>query len=371
MIGLEATKCPSVLSYFANQIIRSMLVIRYSTIVLFLAVSSMVDAQSITLVDPGNTPVVGSSFLMHTGAYSSPLAGGADQLFDLSGLSETSTKTYTWALPSISPIASQYPGADLALVNGGLDTLFYSTGTDGIERVGESQSFSLLGTAYQVIVPYTDGILELEFPLTYEDTWTDAITASFSVDGTPAVRTGTITGEADGWGRLVMPGAQDTLEVLRVHTVVSETNTITPINIQHSRSIYAYYPLWGKFPVLRTVVDSLTSIIQDQGYSFTEWLDASALGVAMVDADAFGLQVRPNPANDFMEVVFNGGRNGAVVMDVVDMRGASILHHEWSATSQQDMIQRVDVRQLDAGIYQVLLTAADGTRSTKRFVVTH
>jgi hypothetical protein len=343
--------------------------IRYPVFALALTSTLMAGAQ-ITLVDPGNMPVVGSDFLMHFGPWMAPEAGGEWQAYDFSTLVDTATNTYHWKDPSESSNSSMFPNATLMLVNEGPDTIFYHNTASGMERVGESQLFTLLGTPYQVSVAYTDGLLELKLPLTYENTWTDADAATFEVDGTSAIRSGAINGIADAYGTILLPGATDPKEVLRIVTHVDETNTLGFIPITHKRDVVAYYPLWGKFPFLRTVSDSVITSGISQISRFTEWLDASALGISTVDADAFGLQVRPNPVNNIAELVFDGGKHGALAMNVVDARGVVVLHRNLISKGIYQ-VERFNAGDWNAGVYQVILTAADGTRSTRRLVVSH
>ncbi len=346
-----------------------MVSLRYSVSALALASTLMASAQ-ITLVDPGNVPMVGSSFQVHVGPWIAAGTSGAWQAYDYSSMVDTATNTYHWLAPSASPNAAMFPNATLMLVNNGPDTLYYHVTASGMERVGESQLVSLLGTQYQVSAAYTDGPLELKLPLTYQDTWTDADAATYEVDGTPAVRSGTITGSSTAYGTILIPGATGPIEILRVTTHLAETNTLGFIPISHIRDVVAYYPLWGKAPVLRTVSDSLTSSGIAQITRFSEWLDASALGISVINADAFGMHVRPNPVNTVAEITFDGGKHGALTMDVMDVRGSVELHRNVNGKGS-DQVERFHVGDWNAGTYQILMTAADGTRSTCRLVVSH
>ena len=341
---------------------------RYPVLALALAGSVIASAQ-ITLVDPGNVPVVGSSFQVHVGPWAAAGANGEWQDFDYSALVDTATNTYHWLSPSASPNAAMFPNATLMLVSDGPDTIFY-TNASGLERVGESQLVSLLGTNYRVSAAYSDGILELMLPLAYNGTWTDVDAATYEVGGNAAVRSGTITGSASAYGMLQIPGTADPVQVLRVTTHLNETNVIGFISITHTRDVVAYYQLWGKFPVLRTVADSVTSSGITQVSRYSEWLDASAMGIATVDADAFGLQVRPNPVSAVAEIAFDGGKHAALVMDVLDTRGAVVLHRNVIGNGSNQTV-RFNVGDWKAGIYQVVLNAADGTRSTRGLVVAH
>lgn len=342
---------------------------RYPALALALASTVIVNAQ-VTLADPANVPVVGSSFQVHVGPWVASGTNGEWQNYDFSTMVDTATNTYQWRSPSDGPNPSLFPNATLMLVNNGPDTIYYQNIASGMERVGESQLFSLLGTPYQVTAAYSDGIIELKLPLAYDQNWTDADAANYDVDGNAAVRSGMITGSSNAYGTIMIPGAADPIAILRVTTHLEETNVLGFISITHKRDVVAYYQMWGKFPVMRTVADTVSSSGISQISRYTEWLDASALGIATVDADAFGLQVRPNPVNTVAEITFDGGKHGALTMEVVDARGAVVLHRSLNGNGS-NQTERFNVGDWNAGVYQVLLTAADGSRNTRRLVVSH
>ena len=360
---------------FATNKTEPMVLDRYAALAFALPLALAAGAQSITLVAPGNVPINGSEFLVQRGPYIAPVAGGAGMLFNFNALAGTSTNTYKWQAPASLPNGAQFPSAQFALTNGGPDTVFYKATTDGLERVGDTQTITALATDYHFATSFSNSILELKLPLTYGDpSWTDLFQGSFVIDGNASTRNGGITGTADAWGRVVLPGGADTVEVLRVTTHLTESIPLTVggfgITVTHIRDINAFYPLWGKFPVLRTVSDSLNSQFLNQAYAYTEWLDASAVGIASLNADLINVRVFPNPASELAEVTFNGTQ-GAATMEVVDMRGATVLHKLIGRSGNAPAVEHIDVSLWDAGVYQVLLTDAKGSRSTRRFVVAH
>lgn len=346
-----------------------MVLARYTVLALAFPLACAAGAQSITLVDPGNVPVPGSSFLVHRGAYVAPQPGGADQFFDLSALTSTSSKTYSWQDPASLPNGGQFPEAEFALTNEGPDTIFYKATAAGIERIGDTQTISA-GTAYHFTTVFSNSVRELALPLTFGDPfWTDIFEGTFTVDGTTATRNGAITGSADAWGFIRMPGGQDTVEVLRVTTRLTETiplNVGIPLTIAHTQNVNAFYPLWGKFPVLRIVSDTLDAGLLVQNYAFTEWLDASAVGIRDVDMEAAALQVFPNPAQERATVVFASASTGSFDVQVIDARGAVVQHVQTMGRTVD-----LDVSKWEAGLYQVVLTHADGQRSVRPLVVAH
>ncbi|MCB0772512.1 MAG: T9SS type A sorting domain-containing protein [Flavobacteriales bacterium] len=342
--------------------------IRYTSSLLFISVAMLAGAQPITLVAPGNVPDTGGTFLVHRGDYVAiPSSGGGDQLFLFGAMTGSSTMTYRWENPALLPNGAQFPNADFALTNGGPDTVFYSEEAAGLERLGDTQTISALGTDYHFTSSYSNTVLELGLPLAYQGTWTDLFQGSFTVDGTSATRNGGINGNAIAWGRLQMPGGNDTLEVLRVTTRLTESIPLTisgfPITVSHVRNVDAFYTLWGKFPVYRTVSDSLTSQFLNQAYAYTEWLDATELGLADHAAGTAALQVFPNPATDRVSVVLPAAPARPEPVRVVDARGATVARTLATARTVE-----LDVANLPAGLYQVMV----GTNGpATRLLVSH
>lgn len=118
--------------------------------------------------------------------------------------------------------------------------------------------------------------------------------------------------------------------------------------------------------MLRIVSDTLDAGLLVQNYAFTEWLDASAVGIRDVDMEAAALQVFPNPAQERATVVFASASTGSFDVQAIDARGAVVQHVQTMGRTVD-----LDVSKWEAGLYQVVLTHADGQRSVRPLVVAH
>jgi hypothetical protein len=290
--------------------------------------------------------------------WTAPGPGGTGLGFDYSALAGTGTKTYHWHNPANLPNADLFPGADLALTDGSADTIYYSGDAAGLTRVGEHQ---LLLGMYAVDAPYSDGPLELKFPLAYTNTWNDNISANFTVDGNPAVRTGTITGEADAIGWITLPGATDPIEVLRVRTHVVETITLAITTITHKRHVMAYYAMWSKYPVFRTYADSLSTPLGiNQNTAGTEWLQQTSLGVASPEAATAALGLVPNPTDGPVDLTWTAEGNNAT-LEVFNTTGALVLRRDLGARTGAQRT-RIDTDAWTPGLYLVRLRNASSAQ---------
>lgn len=345
----------------------------YAAVCLSMAIVASASAQSITLVSPGNVPVAGSSFLMHRGAFVPPGSLTGNQAFNFSALTGTADVTYTWHNPQSLPNGAAFTGADLALTSGGADTIFYKQTAGGLERIGDTQTINALGTDYHLVSTYGNAILELKLPYSSADApWTDLFQGNFTVAGQPTTgtRTGGINGAANAWGQLTMPGGANTVEVVRVRTRLSESIPMTvsgfSITVTHVRNVDSYYALWAKMPMVRTVSDSLTSMVLNQNTNYTEWLDAAMVGIEALPAGNIALNAYPNPAMDAVEVALPAGMGGPTYLRVMRMDGAILLDETLQGNA---VAHRIDVAGWAAGPYQVQLTDAKGMRHVGRFVV--
>ncbi|MBS1568402.1 MAG: T9SS type A sorting domain-containing protein [Bacteroidetes bacterium] len=349
-----------------------MILDRYTLSAASLAFALASVAQSpITLVAPGNVPVNGTSFLVQRGAYIAPPAGGADVLFNFSAVTSASSALNQWQDPALLPNTATFTGAQYALTNGGPDTIYYKATTAGLERVGDAVTITALGSSYHGITSYGNTILELPLPYTFGTApWTDLFTGSYTVDGNTTTRNGAINGSADAWGRLIMPGGADTVEVLRMATHLTETiplvTSLGNVSVNHVQHVTAFYPLWGKFPVLRIVSDTLSAMGFVQPNSYTEWLDASAVGVAEPAAQPLAMEAFPNPAAASATLLVNNPGKGAITLEIFDLRGAVVLQERFGGNSKQ-----IEVANWEPGVYRVVLTNGAGQRSTASLVVAH
>lgn len=334
---------------------------------------AMAAHAQITLTEANNLPVVGATFVAHRGNYVAPEPGGAGLLFNFNTSLSTSVVNYQWQDPASLPNGAQFPAAELALTNGGADTVFTTATTSGMERIGDTQTIliDLLAEEFHFATAYSDPMLELALPISYNDApWTDLFSGTFTVDGTSATRNGSITGQADAWGYLIVPGGADTVEVVRVNTRITET---IPLNISgilitanHVRNTHAYYPMWGKYPLLSTVSDSLTSMLLNQYDHYTEWLDATAVGVQEQRAAGLRFELSPNPTADLARVIMPATAKGPVELTVTDLHGAVVARR--SITGRSTLIQ---TGAWPVGVYQLVFTDREGQCGVERLVVAH
>ncbi len=331
-----------------------------------LSAAAAIDAQ--TLDHPANVPVVGDAYTLQVGAYVAPLPAGSGVDFDMTGMVSTGQRSYAWMDPNVYSEPDSLPGADACLVGGvNSDTLMYALSAGGLELVGEKKNY--LGLL-PVVAPYTDGPRELQLPLSYGGSWTDAISSMWTIPGVGnANRSGNITGSADAEGSIRLPGMTEGVPVLRVRTYLVETIIAGIYNITHKRHVHDYHVQWSRWPVFRTVSDSLTTPFGiNQFTNYSEWVDPAHLGIQDAAVDPFGLRLSPNPATDRLrlDLYAPGGR---MRWEVLSLAGTMVRRGDLGVPGAGELSRWIDLQGLAAGTYQLGVTDAEGRRSMKRFVV--
>jgi hypothetical protein len=306
------------------------------------------------LTSTNNLPSIGQVFPYHKAAYAAPPAAGTGMTYDYSGLVETGLAGWQWISPSVYSNPAAFPTATIAATNG-TDTLFFNVTANGLERVGERQSI----VGFDAEVPFTDASLNMKLPLSFGQTWNDNIAGNFMVDTSPGVRSGTISGNADGSGMLTIPGGEPAAEVVRVYTYTQEVNTLTQVpifgtvTVIHKRAQYDYYAQFMKTPIVRVYTDSLSSSIGlTQNTSAIEWLDAGFVGMAEKTQRA-DLQVFPNPAAENVSVRYTDRVTGTMTLELRDATGRMVLSQRAIPGVNQQVI---DLGVIAPGAYLLALT---------------
>jgi hypothetical protein len=325
-----------------------------------LAIASLAAAQP-TLNAGNNLPTTPSQFditVRPEWVYQGD--AGPGQLFGQWYLQGTDNRQIRYLSPSVTPTSAQMPGTTYLYTDGGSDTLFMQGDAQGLLLVGERTA---LGT-----FPYTDPARELVYPVTFNTTWTDPFTASYSVAGLPVTRTGTVTGLGDAYGTLQLP-AREIQNVLRVKVRKQTTDASPFLTLTRATETWYFFVDTVRHPVLRLQIDTLGTAGGEPTVSReAQWLYGN--GFASVGEIAFNDVVftpYPNPADGPVDLLIAEAA-GARELEVADATGRVVLRTALPAREGR-VPGAFNTQGLAPGLYTLRLS--DGARviGTQRLVV--
>jgi hypothetical protein len=318
-------------------------------------------ARTQTLDDGNTSPLIGWSFTYEQGAFLEQGPGGADQVWDLSTLGTTATLPVGYVSTASTGFAASFPDANVALSNGNGNFEFLRTSPTGLERMG------LRYNAQNSTIAYDDPELMLTYPCSFSTTWTDDLSSNFSSSGQPTVRTGSITGVADGFGTVVMPyGTIDNVLRVRLEEDINDLNGL--FDIDYDYTTYHYYKPGIRAPLVTFYVLNTVTNGQQNSVSYSLWLPADVVAVNEQLRNTIGMEVFPNPSSDRISILF-GNAGGPLVVDILDATGRTVLREYHSSAGQGIGRLDLDVDGLTSGLYHVRLTAANGDQGSHRLII--
>lgn len=318
------------------------------------AIAMTAHAQ-VTLTAATNSPQPGGAYTVNYGPYVAPGAAGANQTWNLAALATDSSMTIERVVPSTTVNGMQFPTATVAEVSDAV-TQYFRTAADGIHFAGSDD-----GNAVIVHAPMGR---YLPFPCTFGTVWSSPQHATFSYEDMTVTRTGTFSGNVDGYGTLIMPGGTVN-NVLRVRWTHTLQDAMGPMTINYLYDSYAFFAAGQAHPIAELVTATTNMGGGPITNQFSRWTGDISTGIEEQRAGVLGLF--PNPASDEVTLTWPAALGAPSTVSVVDMAGRTVLHTYLIAA--QVTSARIDVSSLFPGMYQVVLTGTDGQRSASMLCV--
>ncbi len=313
-----------------------------------------------TLTNDNVSPLDGSAFTQAGATYIAPGASGANVTWDFSALDQLSVVSFDYMSPASTPQGSSFPGANIASVTEG-NTSYFNTSAAGYDLHG------IYADGSDALIVYQDPERVLSYPCSYGTTWTDALLSNFELSGYQFERSGTVSGNADGYGTLIMPYGTVT-NVLRVVTVEDYSDVTDLYTTDYLFTTHNYYKPGIRQPLL-TITNAEVTILGSTNTSLgAGWTTNAAIGLEEVLRNDIGVDVMPNPASDMATVVYSG-TGEAMTLAVVDAVGRTVLEQAVGRLAPGIQRTDLDVSGLPAGTYTMRALAADGQHGMRRFVV--
>lgn len=277
------------------------------------------------------------------------------QTWDFSLLGATSYEQVVFSFPSGIPGGSQFPDANLALNQGGLD-IFIDKRQDAIEILGISGD--LLGQGSPIVARFDAPYKLLSFPGNYGDISTEQATFDStaldidaigidipSVDSVRIERTILNENTIDAWGEIILPSGTE--QVLRIYSRETTTDVATGRNpffgwivpIFNNTTVTHYYRYMAKgldYFIMEVVADQQEGNVLIARYQNT--------GGVLATINSFG------------EPSCNGFSNGFA--EASAFGGIPPFSYQWSDGQITALASS-----LSAGSYQVTVTDGAGDSS--------
>ena len=301
----------------------------------------------------------GMTFSFNRSAYVAPGPAGAGQNWNFSGLSTEDAGTISWVSPASTGQSGSFSGATVA--SGESDMyVFYSINSNGWDMLG-------FYSPEVGAMPYQDPERMFAFPLSYNSSWTDNYSASYSYMGIPVTVTGSISGQADAYGTLVMPYGTVT-NVLRVRTVDTGSEEMMGFGTEHTFTAYHFIKPGVHSPILTVGQDSWVVLGQTDTDEYVNWLADGTVGVEEALRNSIGVDVFANPAAEQTVVTFSS-TGGTLTLEVLDQTGRMVRTALLTGQPLGIGQHTIDVSGMPAGMYMLRITDANGEQGTKRLVV--
>ena len=297
--------------------------------------------------------MVGMSFTYNDCDATEPGASGANQTWDFSEALGSPYGNVQIIAPSDAPMGSDFPQASFCA---NLDNDVYS-----FLRVDATGLFIVgMGIEGETSVEFANERMEMTFPFTWQNTFSDVYVYTISDEGFTVSTEGTVETTADGYGTVITPAG--TYTVLRLHineTVVTTMSMGEGMEISFTDNIETYS--WMK-PGVPVPVMSITTTTSDDGEGpVTEASFLGDLTIGIEDQEIADVQIYPNPAVDQLRIKTENGT--LLSARIVDVKGATVAQMRGTSASESS----IDVSQLQSGVYFIQIQTDKGS-AVKKFV---
>jgi len=320
-------------------------------------------------MDQSDAPQVDDIFPYVTGSYTPITSGGADVLWDLSGIGASEVTTLPVESPDATAFGNVYPTATIALDAGSTIT-YMRDDVSGLYVVGVYQ----LVAQQNIQLHYTDEQLVMPYPCTYNTAYADPYAYNYSFVGQSGTEVAQGTGNssyiADGFGTLVLP--YDTIyNVLKL----SDIDTVTEIvpgqsYVRAVDQVYFFKPGIHYYVLSATgVSQSLNGGAPQTGSSMYYLAQSAFAGIHEDLKQAIGVDAWPNPAQDILNVTYGVAGGHAMDLMLFDATGRAVRTQNTTTATSGIQRSEFDVKDLPAGIYLLQVSDDHGQRGTQRVVI--
>ncbi|MEO8514425.1 MAG: hypothetical protein ABI543_12765, partial [Ignavibacteria bacterium] len=232
-------------------------------------------------------------------------SAGVNQVWSFLTLTKIDTSDVSFVTSASTPYAGQFGTSNIASTNDNFSYTYFTTSASNILFNGSGSP--------GLVVSYTNPQLYMQYPFTYNSTFSDTYGCNYISNGTQTIRTGTTSVSGDAWGTINLPVGAFT-NALRVKYIIStkdSSNPGAPIVTVTTNTSYVWFVPGRKFPVFEIVYSTLTfnGVLFASSKSINYNPRSSIIGIHQISTEVpqdFSLsQNYPNPFNPSTKIKFS------------------------------------------------------------------
>ena len=297
------------------------------------------------------TPVPGDIFYSQGCDTTGVLQGnsGANVQWNFSSLVPDGTPVVAnYVDPATTSGSTFFPGTTVAHMIDSTMAMYYTVTSNAYVFNGISGSVFL--------EQFSDPQTMLEFPFTYNSTFTDPFEAVGSAFGFPSYHSGTSEVTADGYGSLVLPEAtyQNVLRIKAIVSSMDSSNIFGQITLTYDyNESYNWYADGIREPIFQIVFSSNTSqgnttYSKAVGYRTQN----TSIPNAAVGEDVI---IFPNPASDQTQLKINSATIQNAKINIYDLNGRIVRTVYNGSIHSGENYFKISTADLCSGVYELQL----------------
>lgn len=321
-----------------------------------LSISCVSIAQP-TLTSTGTNYTVGTSFSTFSASYVSPGNSGANQTWDLSSMSGTTSNTMGFVPPTSTAYSSYFPQANLACTATAYAAVgYYKVSSTAMQVCGSYNSFEMVYSNLEDLMRY---------PCTYNSTYTDPWVTQYTANGYTFYRKGTTTVTADGYGTLITPNATYT-NTMRVHVVQTYQDSAY-LGYQYIATFTNDEYMWYKEGINMQIATVYSLTGSGNTYTGGSYLTGN-IGVENIEKNQIVSVIYPNPTSNNLTIEYSLQKNENIELQLINSLGQQTDINYTTIAFQGDNSIKLDISKLPEGIYFAQLKIKGEVIATKRFI---
>jgi hypothetical protein len=338
----------------------------YSLSVFCFLVVATLHAQP-TITYNGNAPQIGDIFYT-TGSLDQLDAGpaGPNQTWSYPTINPFMTVEDHAVDPSTTPYANIFTESNISMEEIGWDTYTYATvATSGLNYDGVAS----LMKGETLIIHYSNPVLNMQYPFSYNNSFSDTYFAAYEFMGTLTHSMGSLIATADAWGSITTPDGTFN-NVLRVTIVRNHTDStwMGTTFLETNSSIitdYEWHTATSRSPIFK--------IKYTQGDQFGDgdtsaYYTSQSIGIPESLETFENLRVFPNPASDNINISFSGHQDECIIIKIFNQLGQEVKNAQKRFVSRENQNFVFNLEGFIPGIYFICLSDANRNVTARKII---